>query len=88
MSLNPSPALLDVPVAGRLLGLSRAATYRRLNSLPLLPTNGRKKVIRAKLEEMVGRHFSEEEIAAAQEAEAPNGTGGQTGKPSHEQAAS
>jgi len=68
MGTAQSPALLDVPVVGRLLGLSKAATYRRLNSLPLLPTNGRKKVIRAKLEEMVGRHFSEEEIAAAIEA--------------------
>ena len=66
MRLNPSPALLDVPVAGRLLGLSRAAIYRRLNEFPLLPTSGRKKVIRAKLEEMIGRRFSDEEIAAAQ----------------------
>ena len=69
MCLNPSPALLDVPVAGRLLGLSRAATYRRLGEFPLLPTSGRKKVVRAKLEEMIGRRFSDEEIAAARVAE-------------------
>lgn len=80
----PSPALLDVPVAGRLLGLSRAATYRRLKDFPLLPTAGRKKVVRAKLEELIGRRFSDEEIAAAQNADAANGTGGATPEPSNE----
>jgi hypothetical protein len=87
MSSVPSPALLDVPVAGRLLGLSRAATYRRLNSLPLLPMTGRKKVVRAKLEEMIGRHFSDEEITEAINTEASIGTGGQTRNPSDEQEA-
>jgi hypothetical protein len=64
-SFVQSPTLLPVPVAGYLLGLSRAATYRRLNDFPLLPTSGRKKVIRAKLEEMVGRKFSDKEIESA-----------------------
>jgi hypothetical protein len=84
---NPSPVLLDVPVAGRLLGLSQATTYRRIKEFPLLPTSGRKKVVRAKLEEMIGRHFSDEEIAAAQNADATNGTPeGKTGTPGNEHA--
>jgi hypothetical protein len=65
MSIAPSPALLDVPVAGRLLGLSRPAMYRRLKDMPVLPTGGRKKIIRAKLEELIGRKFTDEEIQAA-----------------------
>jgi hypothetical protein len=40
--------------------------YRRLKDLPVLPTGGRKKIIRAKLEELIGRRFTDEEIEAAQ----------------------
>jgi hypothetical protein len=79
--------LLDVPIAGRLLGLSRASTYRRLKEFPLLPTSGRKKVVRAKLEDMIGRNFSDDEIAAAASAEASNSPRGRSPRtPSNEHA--
>ena len=65
MSNAQSPALLDVPVVGRLLGLSRPAMYRRLKDFPVLPTGGRKKIVRARLEEMIGRKFTDDEIQAA-----------------------
>jgi len=63
----PTPALIEIPVAARLLGLSRPAAYRRARdgSLPLFSGAGRKKVVVAKLSEMIGRTITAEEIEAA-----------------------
>ena len=64
---EPIPPLIDVPTAGRLLGLSRQAIYRRAKdgSLPILKIAGRKKVVVARLAEMIGRPISVAEIENA-----------------------
>lgn len=62
------PALISLwPQAGRILGLSRQATYRaaQAGSLPVFPGSGRKKVITAKLEAQIGRSIRPDELAGA-----------------------
>jgi hypothetical protein len=72
MSFTPSsgkPAAVDVPVAGCLADLSRQASYRRAKdgTLPVIALGGRKKVSVARLELLIGRPISAEEIATAVE---------------------
>ena len=66
-STTIKPNGVGVPVAGRLLGLSHQSAYRRVldGTLPVLPLGGRKLVSVAKLEAMIGRPITAEEIAAA-----------------------
>ena len=59
------PSLLTLwPQAGRVLGLSRQATYRAAarGDLPLWSHAGRKKVITAKLAEKIGREITPADI--------------------------
>jgi len=67
VSTSTPPALIPVSVAARLLHLSRPVAYRRARdgSLPLFSGGGRKKVIVAKLSDMIGRAITAEEIEAA-----------------------
>jgi hypothetical protein len=67
MSHETTPVAVSVEVAGKLLNLSRAAAFRRVadGSLPTLPLAGRKRVSITRLEEIIGRRFTAEEVQHA-----------------------
>jgi len=67
MSLQTTPVAVSVEAAGKLLNLSRAAAFRRVadGSLPTLPLAGRKRVSVARLEEIIGRRFTPDEVQHA-----------------------
>ena len=63
MTTRTAPLAVPIPVAGALLGESRATAYR-LN-LPTLDLPGRKKVALAVLERMVGKEITADQVEAA-----------------------
>jgi hypothetical protein len=65
---RPKPATISVPAAGQLLDIGRSSAYRaaRLEQLPILPVGKTgKRVVLIRLEEMVGRPFSRQELIEA-----------------------
>jgi len=68
--IDPSsvPPLLSVAVAGTLMGVSLPTAYRlaEAQTLPLLPTKGRQRVVTARFEQMLGIKITPEMLANAQ----------------------
>ena len=62
---KPKPPTVSVPAAGLLLGIPRSSAYlmAKKGQLPILPIgeNG-KLVVLARLEDMIGRSFSRQEL--------------------------
>jgi predicted site-specific integrase-resolvase len=54
-ALDQAPALISVPEAARILGISRASAYRyaAAGELPVKPLGGRIYIITAKLRQMI-----------------------------------
>lgn len=63
---EPVPLVLPVDLAGELLGLARGAAYRYVEGAGLaLPGPGRKRVPTARLELLLGRKLTSEDVQAA-----------------------
>ena len=67
------PATLPVDVGGAIVDRGRVAAYRLAKDgvLPILPGRGRKRVITAKLEMLLGRRITIEDVSAAEKAVQP-----------------
>ena len=68
MSQLPKPPTISVPAAGLILGIPRSSAYlmARRGQLPILPkgVNG-KLVVLARLEDMIGRKITRQELIRA-----------------------
>jgi hypothetical protein len=67
------PLTIPIELAGELLGCSRPAAYgaAKAGFIPIIPGPGRKKVPVAKLEELVGRRITCDDLDAAHARLAP-----------------
>lgn len=67
MEMELVPPLLNVDEAGEILGLGRATAYKlaRNGELPLFSAIGTQKIITAKLETVLGRRITIDELTAA-----------------------
>ena len=59
------PPLIGIPTGCVLAGLSLPTGYRLAKSWPLFPVGGQKRIVLSEFERMLGRVFTEEEIADA-----------------------
>jgi hypothetical protein len=68
MSTTYVPLVISVELAGELLGVGRGAAYllAQTGLIPTLPGRGRKKVVVAKLEAVLGRPLTADDIAQAE----------------------